>query len=488
MSSVKIGKVKFNITETLGKGSYGVVYKTSNNKALKIMDSPGNEDGVISLRELDILGKLRHPNLSKSLKTISEYKSASGTRYGVLMDMAQRDLYVAMLDDKFSLDSRLKSLFEATNGLDYLHQNRYLHLDIKPSNILVFKNKTELSDFGLALLTENGEKYYPKPLVSVDHRAPEILNGGRIYDSKVDIWALGITFLSVLSGGQTLFPGFRLKDYTEERVKGVYKLKLYGNKINSTLNRMLKSLPEPTKSEAKSLIRRMLYLNPNKRPTTQEIISSPLFVKFNQKYGSVINPHIYPPKQCDFINYLGFDQLIRTLTHLPVRLETFFLASDIYNRSLVFASKENRYNNLIYLANVAIYMAIKMIENFSVPPQKLVKMLGDRDSFTERSILRGESKLVTEWNGIIYPKNLFNVSDTFRRLEFAFKLGFNCNIYSKIDLDSWYSENNKELKQEPKYNKYTSFNEFLGRTEYYSLIETEPDYLDQMYQQINKIN
>lgn len=490
---LKIGDIVFNVVKILGEGSYGKVYKVEyrgRKYALKVITNE-REDGILSLRELDVMGRIRHPHLSKSYKVSSELDK-NLVKYGIVMDLADMDLYTGMLIKSWNTNSRLKSLYQLTDGLDYLHSSNYLHLDLKPLNVLLFnkRNTTKLTDFGLSLLMTNGEAYYPKTLISIDHRPPEILKGGKIYKPSTDIWSLGITFLEVLSGGQSLFYDFDEEDFNSEKVLKRIKAYLSPKKIDSTLDDYLYKLKEPLKTDVKHLLKRMLKLNPNQRITTKQILNNKIFNKFKTKLGYMVNPDIPPPKYCNIANYYGFDMLVRISTNLPIKTETFFLAADIYNRALPYAESyknvKKNFPNLVYLAMISLFIAVKMLETFRLTSEKLYE-LTEKKYFTPNSIIRGESFLTSQWNGIIYPKNLYNVSTTFRRLEFAFKLARKCNIYRNIDLDKWNKCNKKEAVKEGVYDKNTPFNSFLSRTQYYKELRKDPiNYVKTIYEMDQK--
>ena len=98
-------------------------------------------------------------------------------------------------------------MMQLASGLDFMHKNELLHLDIKPSNILVDEQGiVKISDFGMSM-TPNGMH----PDLSHDYEgdclylAPEVLNGRPTKHS--DIFSLGLVFLQLLSGTKQL-PSF----------------------------------------------------------------------------------------------------------------------------------------------------------------------------------------------------------------------------------------------------------------------------------------
>lgn len=95
---------------------------------------------------------------------------------------------------------QIKSVFYDTlTCLRFLHKFDLVHGDIKPENILFtdsFYTRAKVIDFGSALplsLQQN------QPLHTFQYRPPEV-HMGLPFDSKVDVWALGVTFFHVVTG------------------------------------------------------------------------------------------------------------------------------------------------------------------------------------------------------------------------------------------------------------------------------------------------
>jgi serine/threonine protein kinase len=488
---MNIGNVDFKVLGTIGQGSFGKIFaviKNGKEYALKVIEEHGNE-GIKSLRELDIMSRINNPYLMNAEMVITEYLPVENiSKVGILMEKADMDLNKAMHEKSFTMNDRFRVLQQITLGLKALHDSGYLHLDLKPLNILLFNNKKKarITDFGLSLLTENqnGErsKYYPVALQTVDHRSIGVLNGSRIYTAADDVWSLGIIFLEVLSGGKSLFQGFSSKDYTDERVKKIYEDFLSEKHIDTTLFNFIK---DENAKKAIPYIKKMLNFDSTKRATLPEVLKM-----FKQEIvkTSYVNP-IVEKTNCDLVAYEGYDMLFRMAVQLSIRVETFFLAADIYQRSLPFRNVSSDYGenvrNAIYNATLSLYMAIKMVESYFADTAELAKLAGN--IFKPQKLILGESVLTNNWGGIIYPNNLFRASTTERRLLQAFELTRNCFLYSKIDLAKWREYSEQEQKDEGKFNKYTSFSKFVGKTQYYHDYLEKPNYLRSFYEKDSQI-
>ena len=153
--NISIGNINFGIGTYLGQGIYGQVFKINYEGkpfAIKIINS--DREGIVSLRELDVMTRLKHTNLAKAKHIISHFEGEGKekVKYGILIDLAEMDLFKTLSDLSWNVDSRLYIFYQITNGLKFLHDNKYLHLDIKPSNILLYENKNSVSNGNNKLL------------------------------------------------------------------------------------------------------------------------------------------------------------------------------------------------------------------------------------------------------------------------------------------------------------------------------------------------
>ncbi|XP_059159262.1 mitogen-activated protein kinase kinase kinase 3-like [Physella acuta] len=90
--------------------------------------------------------------------------------------------------------------FQILEGLEYLHQKRIIHRDIKGSNILMQDDDNiKISDFGVAKILQTLSRANTKGTGTVNWMAPEVMSGGS-YDNKVDIWSLGCTVYQMFTG------------------------------------------------------------------------------------------------------------------------------------------------------------------------------------------------------------------------------------------------------------------------------------------------
>ncbi|CCM00395.1 uncharacterized protein FIBRA_02425 [Fibroporia radiculosa] len=192
--------------ETVGKGAYGSVHKgihipTGNVVALKIINLDTEDDDVGDIqREVALLTQLRDaPNVTQYYGCYLD-----GPRVWIVMEYAQggsvRTLMKACKDGV--VEEKYVSVItrEVLMGLSYLHKSSIIHRDLKAANILITAaGKVMICDFGVsALLVTASSKR--NTLVGTPHwMAPEVAHASA-YDTKADIWSLGIMIYEMIKG------------------------------------------------------------------------------------------------------------------------------------------------------------------------------------------------------------------------------------------------------------------------------------------------
>jgi serine/threonine protein kinase len=138
----------------------------------------------------------------------------------------------------------------------FIHSKGIIHRDLKPGNILVTcQGRIRIGDFGSACSGTERAKRTGEP-GTTEYSAPEFFDGDLSeYDSKVDIFSFGSILYEILTG------------------KNVFPAELTPNQIGMLIIRhQLPEIPDEIRDEMKRLITHCWQLNPDERPTFNDIL------------------------------------------------------------------------------------------------------------------------------------------------------------------------------------------------------------------------
>ena len=151
--------------------------------------------------ELAVLEKTDHPNITRVFELLEDKQHF----YVVMEYMSEGNLLDKVVKcDHFTEDIAAKTVYQIMLALNYMHQQKITHRDLKPDNIMCQVDQSseeltvKLTDFGFACFFDPNQKM-DLNLGTPMYMAPELVNNDD-YTEKVDVWALGCIVFILLTG------------------------------------------------------------------------------------------------------------------------------------------------------------------------------------------------------------------------------------------------------------------------------------------------
>ena len=252
----------FTIIKQLGSGAFSTVSLVTRKQdqkiyALKCVQisklSPIERQN--SLNEIRLLASINHKNIISYKESF--YNEENQTLNIILEYADDGDLQTKIISKKkfgcFFEEKTIWSIFiQMVKGLNELHKKKIIHRDLKSANIFLMKNGVcKLGDLNVAKVVENGllrtqtgTPYFASPEIWED----------KPYSFKSDIWSIGC-ILYQMAGLKMPFQGKSIKEV-------YYNLK----------NINIQPLPDIYSPDLMNMIKKLLKLNPEERPSTKEIL------------------------------------------------------------------------------------------------------------------------------------------------------------------------------------------------------------------------
>ena len=266
--------------------------------------------------------------------------------------------YLNMRKKAFRIEEIKELLTDLNKGLKVMNENKIIHGDIKPSNILLSLNKNnvnkicfKISDFGLSKLNENIKS---KSVTGTSQfLSPECLKGQRISD-KSDIWSLGILIYYLL---------FKKYPYVGTEYEIITQIE--SNKQLDIINDKLLD----------DLIKKMLNPNINKRINWEDYFNHPFFINNNNNNNSINLPSFNMICNKHSKNYYGYCSdckcnICELCNHNSHNIIPFYQIS--FNQNEI-----NQINNLSQLINNKLDQFINIKKNIEEIINKIKSIKGN---------------------------------------------------------------------------------------------------------------
>jgi len=225
------GKLRYELTHTLGEGGVGEVIKARDNDierdvAIKRLRPEMNGSHATVLRfaeEVRTVGRLEHPNIvpihDVGIHPNGEYffvmKYVEGeTLESIIEKLAAGD---PAYHKKYDFERRVEIMMSILEAIAYAHSKKMIHRDIKPANVMVGPyGEVMVMDWGLARQIQGPEPMQDAAPIDVDapkklfktqlgtllgtpaYMSPEQARGEEL-DERTDIYSLCVTFYELLA-------------------------------------------------------------------------------------------------------------------------------------------------------------------------------------------------------------------------------------------------------------------------------------------------
>ncbi|KAF3848925.1 hypothetical protein F7725_015422 [Dissostichus mawsoni] len=223
---------QYKLKDEIGKGSYGVVklaYNEDDNTyyAMKVLskkrlmrqagfprrppprgakaepEGPPQLKGPLErvYQEIAILKKLDHSNVVKLVEVLDD--PSEDHLYMVFELVKQGAVMEVPADKPFSEDQSRFYFQDLLRGIEYLHYQRIIHRDVKPSNLLVGEDgHIKIADFGVSNQFEGADALLTSTVGTPAFLAPEALSETRknFSGKALDVWAMGVTLYCFVYG------------------------------------------------------------------------------------------------------------------------------------------------------------------------------------------------------------------------------------------------------------------------------------------------
>ncbi|XP_061212895.1 tyrosine-protein kinase Mer [Neopsephotus bourkii] len=240
LQDVVVDRNALSLGKVLGEGEFGSVMEgrlsqpegTPLKVAVKTMklDNFSHREIEEFLSEAACMKDFNHPNVIKLLGVCMELSSQQVPRPMVILPfMKYGDLHSFLLRSRLEmapqfvpLQTLVKFMVDIALGMEYLSTRHFLHRDLAARNCMLRDDMTVcVADFGLSKKIYSGDYYRQGRIAKMPVKwiAIESL-ADRVYTTKSDVWAFGVTMWEIATRGKTPYPGVQNHEIYEYLLHG----------------------------------------------------------------------------------------------------------------------------------------------------------------------------------------------------------------------------------------------------------------------------
>ena len=203
----------FKITDFLGQGAFGEVYRAAGETsgtvvAVKLLPLGSFVDPASKLallNEIRAAPQIKHPNVVQVLYVNDGTSSAIGPY--VVMEYVSGGSLAKVLNagTQIPLNRATEMMIDIAQGARAVNE-KLIHRDIKPDNILIESSKLKIGDFGISKFVEENTRHYTfKGAQHIWYMAPEGWEN-QANTIQVDVYSVGLVFYEILTLKHPLLP------------------------------------------------------------------------------------------------------------------------------------------------------------------------------------------------------------------------------------------------------------------------------------------
>jgi serine/threonine protein kinase len=353
------------IEEILGEGEYGKVYSLEDGRACKCFFDKVSRSGIhqTTLREIAGLKLMQRYDEVIKLDSI-EYTSDYIKMY---MKKYPYDLHSFVDEERLKESQIIDIMHRLILVTYYMEQNKLIHRDIKPGNILLDKyGKAYVCDWGLCrYIKSNKPIQLTCPVQTIGHRAPEIILKKKKYGIEIDMWSLGIILYELLSD-KTFCPSNHWRTNinamfnilglpSRKELPELYRTKLYKKcKKYKNKKEKLEDIFPNTNENLLDLLKNLLIFDSKKRITPKEALNHKIFKDSNNNlipfniWNNLLENNIIKGCKSD-VNL--FNLILDVYSNK--NYETIFLAMRLYNEYEINNKIKDRKNIILSCLHIS---------------------------------------------------------------------------------------------------------------------------------------